>query len=1010
MSINNLDYTSYNYLTNLASVNANEVNTDVLTKSDPDISDLQFDMLEGIHTDETIQQQIDNIVNGLETTGYWGAFWSTVDQTNAGATVANLITVNNSDPSNNQVQIGATSSQIKVLNAGTYNIQFSIQFDKSDGGKDNVEVWFLKNGLNVPDSNSLFSLEGNNDKVIGSLNLMLTMAANDYIELAWHSADIDLFLHHDASGTSPNRPVTPSVIITVQQVTNVIAGPTGATGATGATGPTGASYTGPTGPAGGPTGPTGPTGPSGGPTGPEGPAGPTGPAGSGGDGPVAYAALALATTTAATLGGYIITNNASQTVQDGRISALEFSINTPVIGLDDRVQALEVKTTDQTWGSLSGTTFSSKVNVGGVTLNLSAASTFNNGISASAPITTTSTMSSTSGTSSFNALNINTTLEVIQDAIIGNTLYVGRTVNAEKKVVLYDGGTDNDYDYTGMWTSQSIGKNYFNYEIDGTGGAFRWHYGNGLGNARKKVLEVDNLNFYSYNGTFSFLNSQIGGQTQNITFTDNAFGTFYMNWKTDPDNTASQNRDAAIVVDAGADGVEDDGTMTFVAGAHDIVANSRQVNITGNTGVTINAAGPVSLTTTTDTLFLSSTLGGINIEANGSVELKSTNNFIAIDAGPTSNVKISAGTDIVLSSDLAQIISGNLDVTTSGGNMIFTKTGASGGISFISDNYVNIQAIDEFFLTGGTYAGMVSTGGNVFIQSETETTIDSTNSSVNITALDDINLTASDIRLEATGVGLGQVTIIGNTSVNVSSATGDITMEASDIQLIASGTSFGYIDISANTEARMSAGTNMQLSAIGDINMTASDVSITTTGASLGGINIRANVGLNLESTTTTITKKIGGTTKQTISSTLITNTVPTVNSGLTYPITTTTAIGYHTSTTSTTKFTNVAANLASLSIPAAGCYLIEGQWLFTGAIFTAQTFTTISISTTSATVNTQRQQTAYQGGASGNYAGQVTSIFNFTGASTVYLVGVAQNTLGASATQSNFFSITRIA
>lgn len=257
MSISNLDYTSYNYLTNLASVNANEVNTDILTKSDPDITDLQFDMLEGINTNETIQQQIDGIIAGLETVGYWGVFWSNADQTNAGATSVNLMTVNNSDPNNNQVQIGATSSQIKVLNAGTYNIQFSAQFDKSDGGKDTVDVWFVKNGVNIPDSNSLFSLEGNNDKLIAALNLIVPLSANDYIQLAWHSADTALFLHHDVAGTSPTRPAVPSVIITVQQVTNIVAGPTGAIGPTGPTGPT---AIGPTGPAGGPTGPTGPTG------------------------------------------------------------------------------------------------------------------------------------------------------------------------------------------------------------------------------------------------------------------------------------------------------------------------------------------------------------------------------------------------------------------------------------------------------------------------------------------------------------------------------------------------------------------------------------------------------------------------------------------------------------------------------------------------------------------------------------------------------------------------------
>jgi hypothetical protein len=377
MSISNLDYTSYNYLTNLASVNANEVNTDILTKSDPDITDLQFDMLEGINTNQTIQQQIDGIIAGLETIGYWGAFWSNVDQTNAGATSANLMTVNNSDPSNNGVQIGTTSSQIKVLNDGVYNIQFSAQIDKTDGGKDEIEIWFLKNGSNIPDSNSIFTLEGNPDKLLAALNFMLPLKANDYIGIAWHSADLNMFLHHDVSGASPTRPETPSVIITVQQVANVLAGPTGATGPTG---PTGIGPTGPTGDPGGPTGPTGPTGASGGPTGAT---GPTGPTGSAGDGPVAYAALALATTTTATLTAYVITNNAAQAVQDGRLTALEAN---DVIQ-DTDITALQVKTTDQSWASLSKTTFANRLNVGstsaGVELYATAPSTFGSGLNTS---------------------------------------------------------------------------------------------------------------------------------------------------------------------------------------------------------------------------------------------------------------------------------------------------------------------------------------------------------------------------------------------------------------------------------------------------------------------------------------------------------------------------------------------------------------------------------------------------------------------------------------------------
>ena len=82
MSINNLDYTSYNFLSNLASVNANEVNTDILTKSDPDITDTQFDQLFGINTNQTIQQQIDAINAALAASGYYGLFGSSNNPTN----------------------------------------------------------------------------------------------------------------------------------------------------------------------------------------------------------------------------------------------------------------------------------------------------------------------------------------------------------------------------------------------------------------------------------------------------------------------------------------------------------------------------------------------------------------------------------------------------------------------------------------------------------------------------------------------------------------------------------------------------------------------------------------------------------------------------------------------------------------------------------------------------------------------------------------------------------------
>jgi hypothetical protein len=108
-----------------------------------------------------------------------------------------------------------------------------------------------------------------------------------------------------------------------------------------------------------PSGLTGATGASG-PRGEEGPTGPQGPAG---DGPVAIAALALASTTAAGLSTYIAVNNAA-------VAAINLQLDAPLVELEahtsdlsDQVATLEQKTTDLTWGSFTGTTFARRVQV-----------------------------------------------------------------------------------------------------------------------------------------------------------------------------------------------------------------------------------------------------------------------------------------------------------------------------------------------------------------------------------------------------------------------------------------------------------------------------------------------------------------------------------------------------------------------------------------------------------------------------------------------------------------------
>jgi collagen type VII alpha len=173
------------------------------------------------------------------TIAYSGSFFDTTTQTNAGATAANLITINSTDFSNGvSIQNG---SEITIANTGTYDIQFSIQFEKQSGGDDTVNLWLSKNGTNVQDSNTKITFAGNPGFAVAAWNFLVQATSGDYYELYWSSDDTTMTVHADNGGTDPARPDIPSVIISVAQVTYTQVGPTGATGASGTSGTSGTS-------------------------------------------------------------------------------------------------------------------------------------------------------------------------------------------------------------------------------------------------------------------------------------------------------------------------------------------------------------------------------------------------------------------------------------------------------------------------------------------------------------------------------------------------------------------------------------------------------------------------------------------------------------------------------------------------------------------------------------------------------------------------------------------------
>jgi len=147
-----------------------------------------------------------------------GAFQDSTTQTAANTTTAYPITFNTTDYSNGVTL--ESSSRLKVTYAGRYNVQFSIQLENTTNAPVDIDIWFRKNGTDVSASNSRYGLSarkniGDPFHVIATVNLLIDLQANDYVQLVWCTGDVGAQIAAYAAGTNPTRPSVPSVITTV---------------------------------------------------------------------------------------------------------------------------------------------------------------------------------------------------------------------------------------------------------------------------------------------------------------------------------------------------------------------------------------------------------------------------------------------------------------------------------------------------------------------------------------------------------------------------------------------------------------------------------------------------------------------------------------------------------------------------------------------------------------------------------------------------------------------------
>jgi hypothetical protein len=154
-------------------------------------------------------------------TSAYGSWYDTADQTALVAATAYPMRYNTLDFASGVSVTNDGSgnpTQIVVTNAGIYNIQFSAQLhNKSGGGSGKtVDIWFRKNGIDIPDSTTKVDVGTNEPYVVASWNYLVSAAALDVYQIMWATANTSIIIEHELAAAP--HPAVPSLILTVWRV------------------------------------------------------------------------------------------------------------------------------------------------------------------------------------------------------------------------------------------------------------------------------------------------------------------------------------------------------------------------------------------------------------------------------------------------------------------------------------------------------------------------------------------------------------------------------------------------------------------------------------------------------------------------------------------------------------------------------------------------------------------------------------------------------------------------
>lgn len=142
----------------------------------------------------------------------YGTFHDTTTQTATSANTPYAVTFSNTDLSAG-VYRGTPTSRIYVDRPGSYNFQFSAQFESTDAAAKDVYLWARVNGVDIANSATKIRMSGAGNAYVAAWNFVLRLNTGSYFELVWATTNTNVQIL--ANPATAFCPAIPSVILTV---------------------------------------------------------------------------------------------------------------------------------------------------------------------------------------------------------------------------------------------------------------------------------------------------------------------------------------------------------------------------------------------------------------------------------------------------------------------------------------------------------------------------------------------------------------------------------------------------------------------------------------------------------------------------------------------------------------------------------------------------------------------------------------------------------------------------